>query len=313
MEPSNNNDEQMNIVDQQISNRRPRTLISRRHLEIAVLSEIGYERSGKGGQPEINEEDDENYNEILTEGSGSDVDQFDQQIPIPTEEPQEIIKQLEQAMGIQFDQDIIMEILSRLPVQYLVQFKWVSKLWKAIISDPYFKMKNLNHAKNDRDSQKLLFYEHSLKSGVSSMYCCPLSSITGFGKDGSEVPGEILVLKSGSWRILLNILVEFAIRCLLWVLKDNGVKESWNALLTIDDPCIFQAVPKYSLFHSNTVLDSHNDCWDLFALIKSNTDGCRKGNPGEATGGGILRDQSRNMNMAYRSYFGICSNNKAVF
>ncbi|KAK4355881.1 hypothetical protein RND71_024852 [Anisodus tanguticus] len=47
------------------------------------------------GQPEINEEEDENYNEILTEGSGNDMDQFDQQIPIPTEEPQEIIKQLE--------------------------------------------------------------------------------------------------------------------------------------------------------------------------------------------------------------------------
>ncbi|KAK4373509.1 hypothetical protein RND71_008893 [Anisodus tanguticus] len=48
------------------------------------------------GQPEINEEEDENYNEILSKGGGSDMDQFDQQIPIPTEEPQEIIKQLEQ-------------------------------------------------------------------------------------------------------------------------------------------------------------------------------------------------------------------------
>ncbi|KAK4353077.1 hypothetical protein RND71_028595 [Anisodus tanguticus] len=55
------------------------------------------------GQPEINEEDDENYNEILTEGSGSDVDQFDQQIPIPTEEPQEIIKQLEQVPPLFLD------------------------------------------------------------------------------------------------------------------------------------------------------------------------------------------------------------------
>ncbi|KAK4348195.1 hypothetical protein RND71_034534 [Anisodus tanguticus] len=80
-----------------ISNRRPQTLISRRDsLEIAVLFRdwIRAERR-RCGQPEINEEDDENYNEILTEGSGSDVDQFDQQILIPTEEPQEIIKQLE--------------------------------------------------------------------------------------------------------------------------------------------------------------------------------------------------------------------------
>ncbi|XP_060186090.1 F-box/kelch-repeat protein At3g23880-like [Lycium barbarum] len=80
-------------------------------------------------------------------------------------------------MGIQFDQDIIVEILSRLPMQYLVQFKCVSKLWKTLISDPYFKMKHLNHAKNDRYSQKLLIYERSLKSGAPSMYCCPLSSV----------------------------------------------------------------------------------------------------------------------------------------
>ncbi|KAK4344948.1 hypothetical protein RND71_035124 [Anisodus tanguticus] len=67
-------------------------------LEIAYYSRdwIRAERR-RCGQPEINEEDDENYNEILTEGSGSDVDQFDQQIPIPTEEPHEIIKQLEQS------------------------------------------------------------------------------------------------------------------------------------------------------------------------------------------------------------------------
>ncbi|KAK4360071.1 hypothetical protein RND71_022300 [Anisodus tanguticus] len=309
-------------------------------------------------------------------------------------------------MGIQFDQDI-MEILSRLPVQYPVQFKWVSKLWKAIIFDPYFKMNHLHHAKNDRDSQKTSFYERSLKSGVSSMYCCPLSlvhrivnvqkldcpaiskitvycscnglviihvidsinecfiimlwnpsagesvvlpdpefplvegSCLGLGydptsgdykilklcsdKDGSEVPGEILVLKSGSCRNIdkhphgicnkvsgmgsalafvneafhwigmygnhfevskTYSLVSFSISnevyreiplleqilslkgsfyisvsvldgmlCVhsnfpkhtfqFWVLKDYGVKESWNALLTIDDPCIFQAVPKY--------------------------------------------------------------------
>ncbi|KAK4363225.1 hypothetical protein RND71_018466 [Anisodus tanguticus] len=65
-------------------------------LEIVVLSRdwIRAERR-RCGQPEINEEEDENYNEILSEGGGRDVDQFDQQIPIPIEEPQEIIKKLE--------------------------------------------------------------------------------------------------------------------------------------------------------------------------------------------------------------------------
>ncbi|KAK4341219.1 hypothetical protein RND71_039720 [Anisodus tanguticus] len=67
------------------------------NLEIAVLFRdwIRAERR-RCGPPEINEEEDENYNEILSEGGGSDVDQFDQQIPISTEEPQKIIKQLEQ-------------------------------------------------------------------------------------------------------------------------------------------------------------------------------------------------------------------------
>ncbi|KAJ8570250.1 hypothetical protein K7X08_033912 [Anisodus acutangulus] len=65
-------------------------------LEIVVLFRdwIRAERR-RCGQPEINEEEDENYNEILSEGGGSDVEQFDQQIPIPTEEPHEIIKKLE--------------------------------------------------------------------------------------------------------------------------------------------------------------------------------------------------------------------------
>ncbi|KAJ8570758.1 hypothetical protein K7X08_037730 [Anisodus acutangulus] len=81
-----------------------------------------------------------------------------------------------QAMGIQFQEDIIMEILSILPLRYLVQFKCVSKLCKPLISHPYFIKKHLNHAKNDRDYQKLLIYQHCLVYGISSLYCCPLSS-----------------------------------------------------------------------------------------------------------------------------------------
>ncbi|KAM3288200.1 hypothetical protein P3S67_021630 [Capsicum chacoense] len=58
-----------------------------------------------------------------------------------------------------FQDDIIMEILYRLPVRDLVQFKCVSKLWNALISDPYFVNKHLDHAKNDPHSQKLLIYQ----------------------------------------------------------------------------------------------------------------------------------------------------------
>ncbi|XP_059298238.1 F-box protein CPR1-like [Lycium ferocissimum] len=314
-------------------------------------------------------------------------------------------------MGVQFREDILMEILSRLPVRYLVRFKCVSKLWKALISDPYFIKKHLNQAKNDPRSQKLLISQYCPKYAICSLYCCPLSSVQlveneqeydwpsnsriiiyccctglavigvvdqirrtvrlmlwnpstgesivlpdpefppvhehrlGLGYDSAsgdykilklrdgrgdiEEPGEILALKAGSWRNIDKIprgsssqlaamgsglaflndafhwictsrnyfqllprtysLVSFSISnevygeiplpeevldlkgnpfigvsvvdgmlCVhsnygnpwkrvfkLWVLKDYGVKESWNALFSIEDPQLVFAVPKY--------------------------------------------------------------------
>ncbi|PHU05508.1 hypothetical protein BC332_26330 [Capsicum chinense] len=75
-----------------------------------------------------------------------------------------------------FQDDIIMEILYRLPVRDLFQFKCVSKLWNALISDPYFVNKHLYRAKNDPHSQKLLIYQRSLTDPTTSIYSCPLSS-----------------------------------------------------------------------------------------------------------------------------------------
>ncbi|XP_059305813.1 F-box/kelch-repeat protein At3g23880-like [Lycium ferocissimum] len=63
---------------------------------------------------------------------------------------------VDQATGIRFKVDIMMEILSRLPVRSLFRFKCVSKFWEALIADPYFKMKHHLHAKNDQNSQKIL-------------------------------------------------------------------------------------------------------------------------------------------------------------
>ncbi|XP_059302423.1 putative F-box protein At1g47790 [Lycium ferocissimum] len=81
------------------------------------------------------------------------------------------------ATTIHFNEEIIMEIFSRLPVQSLLRFKCVSKFWEALISFPYFKMKHLNFAKNDQDSQKLLINQMCPKYGIFSIYCCPLSSL----------------------------------------------------------------------------------------------------------------------------------------
>ncbi|KAF3668649.1 putative F-box protein CPR30-like isoform 2 [Capsicum annuum] len=52
--------------------------------------------------------------------------------------------------------EILMEILVRLPVRSLCKFKCVSKYWRTLISDSYFKMMHLNRGKNDPNSQKLL-------------------------------------------------------------------------------------------------------------------------------------------------------------
>lgn len=83
-----------------------------------------------------------------------------------------------QAMGIQFNKEIIIEILSKIPVRSTLRFKCVSKSSKELISDPYFKMKHLNHAKNDQNSHKLLINKMCLdKDDVFNLYCSTLSSV----------------------------------------------------------------------------------------------------------------------------------------
>ncbi|KAK6774871.1 hypothetical protein RDI58_025872 [Solanum bulbocastanum] len=77
-------------------------------------------------------------------------------------------------LSIHFPEVILMDILSRLPVQSLLRFKCVSKYWETLISEPYFKMKHLNCAKNDQDSQKLLTIQMCHENRIFSMYSCPL-------------------------------------------------------------------------------------------------------------------------------------------
>ncbi|PHU05426.1 hypothetical protein BC332_26248 [Capsicum chinense] len=91
-----------------------------------------------------------------------------------------------------FKDVIIMEILCRLPVRYLVQFKCVSKLWNALISDPYFVNKHLNHAKNDPHAPKLLLCKSSFVDYTTSIYSCPLSSIQLIDKLQNLIPLQAL-------------------------------------------------------------------------------------------------------------------------
>ncbi|PHU20922.1 hypothetical protein BC332_12073 [Capsicum chinense] len=66
----------------------------------------------------------------------------------------------------------------RLPVRSLLRFKCISSIWKTLISEPNFKMKHLNWAKNDQGSQKLLITQPCPNdNNIASMYCCPLSPV----------------------------------------------------------------------------------------------------------------------------------------
>ncbi|KAM3270891.1 F-box/kelch-repeat protein like [Capsicum chacoense] len=54
-------------------------------------------------------------------------------------------------------EEIVMDILSRLPVKSLLRFKCVSKFWNKLISEPYFKRMHLNvHTNNHNSPKKLL-------------------------------------------------------------------------------------------------------------------------------------------------------------
>ena len=49
------------------------------------------------------------------------------------------------AMLNDLPEDVLMDVFARLPVKSLLQFKCVCKSWYAIIRDPIFITKHLNH------------------------------------------------------------------------------------------------------------------------------------------------------------------------
>ncbi|KAH0771582.1 hypothetical protein KY290_015563 [Solanum tuberosum] len=78
---------------------------------------------------------------------------------------------METPMHIQ--EEIVMDMLSRLTVKSLFRFKCVSNSWKALICEPSFKKQHLNHAKND----KLLVLRIAKDSNVF-FYCSSLLTTT---------------------------------------------------------------------------------------------------------------------------------------
>ncbi|PHT61062.1 hypothetical protein T459_35100 [Capsicum annuum] len=80
-------------------------------------------------------------------------------------------------MEVHLQEEIIMDILSRLPVLSLLRFKCVSKYWMTLISEPYYTLKHLNHAKNNQNSQKILVLHGEFPLHCSSLSSASLSSV----------------------------------------------------------------------------------------------------------------------------------------
>ncbi|PHU20456.1 hypothetical protein BC332_11607 [Capsicum chinense] len=78
------------------------------------------------------------------------------------------------AMEIYFPEEIIMDILIRLPVQSLLRFKCASKFWKTLISDPSSKAKHNNHAKKN----KRILIAQQVPGAGKSFYFYSLSSLS---------------------------------------------------------------------------------------------------------------------------------------
>ncbi|XP_049346425.1 F-box/kelch-repeat protein At3g23880-like [Solanum verrucosum] len=70
------------------------------------------------------------------------------------------------------EEEILIDILTKLPVKSLFRFKCVSKSCKTLLAEPYFKKKHHNHAKNQPDSQKLLIV---IGGKNLNFYCTSLS------------------------------------------------------------------------------------------------------------------------------------------
>ncbi|KAG5568801.1 hypothetical protein H5410_064183 [Solanum commersonii] len=71
------------------------------------------------------------------------------------------------------EEEILIDILTKLPVKSLFRFKCVSKSCKTLLTEPYFKKKHHNHAKNQPDSRKWLILIRGKMD--SNLYCTSLS------------------------------------------------------------------------------------------------------------------------------------------
>ncbi|OIW01001.1 hypothetical protein TanjilG_16250 [Lupinus angustifolius] len=69
-----------------------------------------------------------------------------------------------------FSDDLIMQILSWLPVMYLLQFRCVAKSWKSLISLPTFIKLHLE--RSPRNANLFIALDDIFEDSFSVMYCC---------------------------------------------------------------------------------------------------------------------------------------------
>ncbi|KAK7245778.1 hypothetical protein RIF29_40627 [Crotalaria pallida] len=157
--------------------------------------------------------------------------------------------------------ELITEILARLPVKPLMQFRCVCKSWKTLISDPQFAKKHLALGKAthlilscNNPSHDLLLRSYSLQSVFKSLppvrtehnykfiiksYIDDLVASCDGQESFHELPlpdyGEInvLSLEVGVLKNCLGILAHSRMFSDVWLMKDYGNEESWTKLFRV--------------------------------------------------------------------------------
>ncbi|PHU01663.1 hypothetical protein BC332_31450 [Capsicum chinense] len=211
-------------------------------------------------------------------------------------------------MEVHFQEVIIMNILSRLPVLSLLRFKCVSKCSMTLISEPHFIIKNVNHAKNNQNSQKILVLHGTFPLHCSSLSSGSLSSVQ-LAEDvrkldwpsnprpwsllisfriSNEVYGEIPLPEGMSLVFNMNCINGVSalegMLCVysthirrgihtfkLWILKDYDVKKSWNRLFTIQGTDLY-SIPKYKFSDGEVLLRCRDlECGSVFKTSKESS------------------------------------------
>ncbi|XP_059294870.1 F-box/kelch-repeat protein At3g23880-like [Lycium ferocissimum] len=170
---------------------------------------------------------------------------------------------VDQANQIHFPEEIIVDILSRLPVSSLLRFKCASKFWKTLISGPCFKAKHCNHAKNNK---KLLICQvFSAVSSTSILYSASLSS--------GRLVGDVQELGSPSNHIRCG----YHILCccdglsLLLSARDHH-HFLWNP--STNESVVLPS-PEFPMVHTSTYgmgYDSISDDYKILKIAKSSYD-----------------------------------------